>query len=447
MAPRLSPTCGTASSCLIRYNAFPIASLNVEYHSAEPRRALCHSLCMSPAPTAADLLRSIGLEVDGPTRWGTRPSSRVSGIFLVETPVPAVSASLDIDEIRRWLERVPDLRMDGERPTQTALAERMREFWLPNQSLLYVGRTAKNLNGRVGSLYATELGHARPHPGGHWLKTLRELNKLRVWWAETDASEEYEDELVAAFAESVPAEDRARLPAGAPILPWANLESPTGPARETGLTGSLLSVEATPVKQSGVKRSDGSGRKRATRATTSTPRAPRRAATQPKAKTASGASAAMPPKEAPTPVTAEGLAAMHAELEQLTTVDRPEIVARVAAARDLGDLRENAEYHSARNEHSFLEGRIQLLQQRIRTAVVIEAGAGGAISMGSTVVYEIDGAREELKIVGSAESDPLAGKISAASPVGKALIGHREGDDVVVSTPAADIHYRIVEVK
>jgi transcription elongation factor GreA len=146
-------------------------------------------------------------------------------------------------------------------------------------------------------------------------------------------------------------------------------------------------------------------------------------------------------------VTPEGLAAMQAELRQLTTVDRPEIVARVAAARDLGDLRENAEYHSARNEHSFLEGRIQLLEQRIRTAVVIEAAAGGAIAMGSNVVYEIDGAREELKIVGSAESDPLAGKISAASPVGKALIGHRQGDDVIVSTPAADIHYRIVEVR
>jgi transcription elongation factor GreA len=146
-------------------------------------------------------------------------------------------------------------------------------------------------------------------------------------------------------------------------------------------------------------------------------------------------------------VTADGLTAMQAELERLRTVERPEVVARVAAARDLGDLRENAEYHSARNEHSFLEGRIQLLEQRIRTAVVIEAEAGGAITMGSTVIYEIDGVREEMKIVGSAESDPTAGKISAASPVGKALIGHREGDDVVVSTPAAEIHYRILEVR
>ena len=140
-------------------------------------------------------------------------------------------------------------------------------------------------------------------------------------------------------------------------------------------------------------------------------------------------------------------AKLESELRELERELRVDLPREIKAALAMGDLRENAEYHSARNEHSFLEGRIQLLEQRIRTAVVIEAEAGGAITMGSTVIYEIDGAREEMKIVGSAESDPTAGKISAASPVGKALIGHREGDDVVVSTPAAEIHYRILEVR
>ena len=403
---------------------------------------------MSPAPSAAELLRSIGLEVDGPARWGTRPTSRGPGIFLVETPTPSDSASLDIDEIRRWLERVPELRMDGERPTQTTLAERMREFWLPNQSLLYVGRTAKSLNGRVGSLYATELGHARPHPGGHWLKTLRELSKLRLWWAETEAPEEYEDEIIASFAAAVPEEDRARLPEGAPVLPWANLGSPTGPMRETGLSDALLTIEVSLTRKSNVKRSDSSGRKRSP-SSLGAPRSPRRTASQPKPSSlpAAGAANSAPPKEAPTHVTAEGLAAMQAELVRLTKVERPEVVQRVASARELGDLRENADYEAARNEQSFLEGRIQLLEQRIRTAVVIEAEAGGSITMGSTVIYEIDGAREELKIVGSAESDPTTGKISAASPVGRSLMGHREGDHVVVTTPAAEFVYRIIEVR
>ena len=86
---------------------------------------------MSPVPTAAELLRSIGLDVDGPARWGTKPTSRAAGIFVVEIASPADSRTLDIDEVRRWLERVPDLRMDGERPTQSSLAARLRTFWLP----------------------------------------------------------------------------------------------------------------------------------------------------------------------------------------------------------------------------------------------------------------------------------------------------------------------------
>ena len=191
---------------------------------------------MSPAPSVADLLRSIGLDVDGPVRWGTRPNSRAPGIFAVEALTPEPSAHIDIDEVRRWLERVPDLRLDGERPTQSTLAARLRSFWLPDQMLLYVGRTAKSMSARVGSLYATELGHARPHPGGHWLKALHEHDKLRLWWADTDAQEEYEDALIAAFAEAVPAEAAAALPEGSPVLPWAKLNSPTGPARDTGIS-------------------------------------------------------------------------------------------------------------------------------------------------------------------------------------------------------------------
>ncbi len=399
---------------------------------------------MPTAPSAPELLRSIGLDVDGPSRWGSKPSSRSAGVFVVEIAAPQDSAPIDVDEVRRWLERVPDLRMDGERPTQTALATRLAAFWLPGQTLLYVGRTGKSLSGRVASLYATELGHAQPHPGGHWLKTLREPSRLRLWWAETDAPEEYEDEIIEAFAAGVPDDVRSRLPEGAPLLPWANLDSPTSPARQTGLSQALLTIESTPVKPSGIKRSDSGARRRAA-STPSASRSPRRTATR--AKPGNAAAAATPPRQAPTHVTAEGLAAMQAELERLKTVERPQVVDRVKNARELGDLRENADYEAARNEQSFLEGRILELEQRVRTAAVIQVGSGGAISMGSTVVYEIDGQRDRLSIVGSTESDPGAGKISAASPVGKALLGHREGDDVIVATPGAQIHYRIIEVK
>jgi hypothetical protein len=184
-------------------------------------------------------------------------------------------------------------------------------------------------------------------------------------------------------------------------LPWANLESPTGPARETGISDALLSVEASPVKTSDVKRSDSRGRKRSAAAGSAASRSPRRTASRQSAGGAAAASVAR--KDAPTHVTSDGLVAMKAELQRLTTEERPAVVSRVKAARELGDLRENADYEAARNEQSFLEGRILDLEQRIRTAVVIEVGGRGAISMGSSVTYEVEGRREALTIGRTAE--------------------------------------------
>jgi transcription elongation factor GreA len=148
-----------------------------------------------------------------------------------------------------------------------------------------------------------------------------------------------------------------------------------------------------------------------------------------------------------THLTAEGLAALEVEVAHLTTVLRPEVVARVKHARELGDLRENADYEAARNEQAFLEGRIRELEQRIRTAVVSEVATSGNIGMGSTVSVAVDGRTDEITIVGSAEADPERGRISRESPVGRALLGHRAGDDVLVRTPAAEIRYRILEVR
>jgi transcription elongation factor GreA len=128
-------------------------------------------------------------------------------------------------------------------------------------------------------------------------------------------------------------------------------------------------------------------------------------------------------------------------------VKRPEVVERVKSARELGDLRENADYEAARNEQAFLEGRIRELERRRRTAVVVSGSADGVIVLGSTVRFEIDGEADELVVVGTTEADPLAGRISQVSPVGKALLGRRAGDQVVVKTPAAEMRYKIIEVR
>jgi transcription elongation factor GreA len=397
----------------------------------------------SGATSAADLLRSLGLTVDGPARWGSLPTARTPGVLAIETTKPGDTAPTDIVAIRAWVERVEALRVDGERPTPTLLDRRLSEFWIPGQRLLYVGRSDKSLAARVKALYATDLGNRRPHAGGHWLKALRDPVSLVVWWAETDAAEEYEDAILSAFAAAVPEAVRDSLRHPDPLLPWANLESPSGARRDTGITGSLIAndTEASPGGAAVARR-------------TLKPAVPRRpAATRPPTGRSSaggriaGAASQKTRAEASTLMTADGLAALEAELTLLMTVKRPEVVERVKNARELGDLRENADYEAARNEQAFLEGRIRELERRLRTAVVSSGVTEGVVVLGSTVRYEVDGEADELRIVGSTEADPLAGRISQASPVGKALMGRRAGDQVVVRTPAAETRYRILEVR
>jgi transcription elongation factor GreA len=145
-------------------------------------------------------------------------------------------------------------------------------------------------------------------------------------------------------------------------------------------------------------------------------------------------------------ITAEGLEALKAELERLEGEGRRSIAQRISAARAHGDLKENAEYHAAREEQSFLEGRVQALEDRIRRAVVVDEAAGGRVVIGSTVRVETDGEELIYAIVGSAEADPAAGRLSSASPVGAALLGATAGAEVDVRTPRGTVRYRVVAV-
>ncbi|HEU4571561.1 MAG TPA: transcription elongation factor GreA [Candidatus Limnocylindrales bacterium] len=147
-------------------------------------------------------------------------------------------------------------------------------------------------------------------------------------------------------------------------------------------------------------------------------------------------------------VTADGIERMRAELDELTRLRRPEVIDRIRRARELGDLKENADYQAAREEQSFLEGRIQALEQRLRGAVVVEATDGaGRVTLGSRVVVDEGGDELAFTIVGPAESDPGSGRISDASPVGRALVGAAAGDEVVVRTPRGEVRYRVLSVE
>jgi transcription elongation factor GreA len=146
-------------------------------------------------------------------------------------------------------------------------------------------------------------------------------------------------------------------------------------------------------------------------------------------------------------ITADGLRELKAEVEELEGPKRKEIAERIKTARELGDLKENADYHAAREEQSFLEGRIQTIEAVLRGAEVVAAPSVGAgIGLGSTVTVEADGEEVTYQLVSSSEAHPGSGRISVASPVGKALLGHAAGDEVVVRTPQGEARYRVISI-
>ncbi len=145
-------------------------------------------------------------------------------------------------------------------------------------------------------------------------------------------------------------------------------------------------------------------------------------------------------------MTQEGLEKLKTELAELTKVRRPEIVSRIKTAKELGDLSENAEYSSAKDEQSFIEGRIEEIEDFLKHAKVVKNSNSDTVGIGSPVKVEIDGEVDDFEIVGPTESDPEKGKISIDSPVGQALLGHKKGDKVSVQTPDGAVNYKIVSV-
>ena len=147
------------------------------------------------------------------------------------------------------------------------------------------------------------------------------------------------------------------------------------------------------------------------------------------------------------PMTAEGKAKLEQELEELKTVKRGEIIERIKVARGFGDLSENSEYESAKDEQAFVEGRITTLETMIRFAQNNGVDKD-EVSIGKTVTFvELpDGDEEEYTIVGSAESDPFSGKISNDSPIAQALLGKRVDDEVIIATPGGDMTVKITKV-
>lgn len=147
-------------------------------------------------------------------------------------------------------------------------------------------------------------------------------------------------------------------------------------------------------------------------------------------------------------VSPEFLEKLKAELHDLKTVQRRELANRIEAAKALGDLSENAEYHEAKDALGFIEGRILEIEDLLKNAVIIEhdAKAGTNVRVGSKVKVKVNGKEKTFDIVGSNEADPLSGKISNESPIGMALIGAHTGDKVNVKTPTGTTTYEVLEI-
>lgn len=150
-------------------------------------------------------------------------------------------------------------------------------------------------------------------------------------------------------------------------------------------------------------------------------------------------------------MTEEGKEKLEEELHHLKMVKRKEVVERIKIARDFGDLSENSEYDSAKEEQSFVETRIAQVEKMIRYAVIIEndTKSDGIVDIGKSVTFKElpDGEEETYTIVGSAEADPFEGKISNDSPIAKSLIGKEEDSEVTVATPGGEFKVKILKVE
>ncbi len=151
------------------------------------------------------------------------------------------------------------------------------------------------------------------------------------------------------------------------------------------------------------------------------------------------------------PMTEEGKEKLEAELEDLKMVQRPKVIDRIKIARSYGDLSENSEYESAKDEQSMLETRVSTVERMLQYAQIIDNDGTDKdeITVGKKVTFKElpDEEPEEYTIVGAAEADPMSGKISNDSPIAKGLLGHRKGEEITFGTPGGDMSVKVLDVE
>lgn len=174
-----------------------------------------------------ELSDAMGVKLDGPVKWGTPLDVRCPGVYVISLATDPHSgtfalrerAPLDLNVMDQWLHRSPSLTLDGARPTVHMLAQRLASFWLPNETIVYIGKSGRPLSERIGEFYDTRLGDRCPHAGGSWIKALSVLDDLTIYWAALDAPEAKERQLLHLFG-TLCSSSGARH-----AMPFGNLES------------------------------------------------------------------------------------------------------------------------------------------------------------------------------------------------------------------------------
>lgn len=194
--------------------------------------------------TVGNVLKAADLQRAGVVAWGTKPASDEPGIYVVAMTADTdkvgrtlATCPIDMAAVENLLEVRPKLRVDGKRPEKNALAERVAAFWLPDETILYVGLAGSSIKDRVNAYYTTPLGARSPHAGGYFLKLLSNLDRLHVHYAECDDPDGAEDAALAAFVGAVSPATRRQLPDPAHPFPFANLVWPPGVNKAHGITG------------------------------------------------------------------------------------------------------------------------------------------------------------------------------------------------------------------
>jgi hypothetical protein len=215
-------------------------------------RAVLTAYAWTMPSTVASLLSAIGLEPSGRVTWGTPVPEISTGVYLVALSAAAHTvegthrdapiSSAAVDKLRAIC---PALTLDGKRhPSQVELTRRIGSYWLPDETVLYVGLAGQPLRTRVRQYYRTPLGAAKPHKGGWWLKTLSVLADLHVHFAATAEFKDAEESILRAFAANVSDDSRSRLATGEPVMPFANLRDGDWRRRNHGIAGATTGAMA-----------------------------------------------------------------------------------------------------------------------------------------------------------------------------------------------------------